>query len=97
MVEQAQKGSKTISAPIWDMDTFCCPDQIGSGTHCASSFLLLTLSWCEVGEELFSLAKAERKEQMIEIQISHILKQYLLVGIVTRAKNGQLDINMKSQ
>lgn len=74
MVEQAQKGSKTILAPIWDMDTFCFPDQIGSSTCCASSLLLFTLSWSEVGEELFSLAKAERRKLMTEIQISHVLK-----------------------
>lgn len=71
---QAQKGSKTIPAPIWDMDTFCFPDQIGSTTRCASSLLLFTLSWCEVGEELFTLAKAGRRKQMREIQICHILK-----------------------
>lgn len=74
VAEQAQKGSKTIPAPIWDTDTFCFPDQIGSSTCCASSLLLFTLSWCEVGEEFFGLAKAERRKQMREIQIFHILE-----------------------
>lgn len=72
VVEQAQKGSETIPAPIWDMDTFCFPDQIGSSTCYASSLLLFTLSWCEVRVELFSLAQAKRRKQMTEVQISHI-------------------------
>lgn len=71
VVERAQKGSETISAPIWDMDTFCLQIRLAA-VCCASSLPLFTLSWCEVREELFSLAKAKRRKQTTEVQISHI-------------------------
>lgn len=48
------------------------PDQIGSSLCCASSLLLFTLSWCEEGEQILSLAWAGRGKQKTEVQTSHL-------------------------